>query len=200
MIKTLKTNAKNVKSVCFFLKYMYFSVYTQFFFLSSISHLHFRLQTGIATSLSVIEQYFFCSSQINVLALCTQNFVTLDEKLWPRQSCKVYLFFAEKAIFHYAAFKCCRDHNNSSWITKFCVYNSNTYTYSQKNILLQHTQGGGNFNLKSGLIFRRVYILSNFNVFNVLNGLVLVLLTDLKVTDSKILQINNNRIYFWGSD
>ena len=183
MIKTLKTNAKNVK-------YMY-SIFrfTHNSFFSSIWHLHFRLQTGIATSLSVIEQYFFCSSQINVLALCTQNFVTLDEKLWPRQSCKVYLFFAEKAIFHYAAFKCCRDHNNSSWITKFCVYNSNTYTYSQKNILLQHTQGGGNFNLKSGLIFRRVYILSDFNIFNafnVLNGLVLVFLTDLKVTDSKI--------------
>ena len=40
--------------------------------------------------------------------------------------------------------------------------------------MFYHTQGGGNFNLKFGLIFCQVYILSDFNVFNsfnVLNGL-----------------------------
>ena len=112
------------------------------------------------------------------------------------------LFFAEKAIFLYPAFQCCRDHNFSSRTTKFCVHNLNTYTYPQnKNILLQHTQGGGNFNLKSGLIFHCVYILSDYNVFNVfnafnvLNGLVLVFLNGLKsnklknLTDQQLTEV-----------
>ena len=84
LIKTLKLMPKML-NLRFFLKYMY-SIFrfTHNSFFWSIWHLHFIIQTGIATSLSVIEQYF--------LALCTQNFVTLDDKLWPRQSCKVNFF------------------------------------------------------------------------------------------------------------
>ena len=44
-------------------------------------------------------------------------------------------------------------------ITKLYVHNLYTYTFLlQKKLLLYHTQGGGNFNLKSGPIFRRVNI------------------------------------------
>ena len=43
------------------------------------------------------------------------------------------------------------------------MHNLNTYTFSQQEkVLLLHTQVGGKFNLKSGPIFRRVYILSDF--------------------------------------
>ena len=58
--------------------------------------LHFRcpaenrtgLQIEIATSLSGLEQNFFCCGQVNVLRLCTPNFLILDEKLWSRQHLK----------------------------------------------------------------------------------------------------------------
>ena len=126
-------------NLCFFLIIFIFR-FTHNSFFSSFWHPYFRFQTGIATSLSVIEQNFFCSSQIYVLALCTQNFVILDEKLWPRQSCKVYffslkkLFFgtqllsaAETIIFHLGSQK------------KFGVHNLNTYTYPKKKILYSST-------------------------------------------------------------
>ena len=46
------------------------------------------LQIEIATSLSGLEQNFFCCGQVYVLRLCTQNFVILDEKLWSWQHSK----------------------------------------------------------------------------------------------------------------
>ena len=85
--------------------------------------------------------------------------MTLDEKLWPRKSCKVYFFSLKKLFFGTRLTSVA----TTSRITKFHVHNLNTYTFSQQEkVLLLHTQVGGKFNLKSGPIFRRVYILSDF--------------------------------------
>ena len=61
----------------------------------------------------------------------------LDEKYGPEKTAK-FTFFADKAIFRYPAFECCRDHNFSSRITKFRVHNLNTFTYlcTAKKVLL----------------------------------------------------------------
>ena len=94
-----------------------------------------------------------------------------------------FTFLAEKTIFWYPVFECCRDHNFSSRITKFRVHSQYIYLTTAYKLLFYHTQGGGNFNLNSGLIFRWVYILSDFNVFNalnILNGLVLSFFNGLK--------------------
>ena len=115
----------------FFLKYMYFSVYAQFFFLASILHLHFRLQTGIATSLSVIEQYFFAVVRY-MFWHCAHKILWPFMKNYGPTELQSLPFFAEKACFWYPAFECCWGPNFSSRITKFCLHNLNAYTYPQK--------------------------------------------------------------------
>ena len=73
-----------------------------------------------------------------------------------------FFFFAEKTIFWYPTFEYYRGYIFSFRITKICVHNLDTYTYiMQKQLLLYHKQGGGNFNLKSCSIFHWVYIFSD---------------------------------------
>ena len=77
---------------------------------------------------------------------------------------KLIFFFPEKTIFWYPTFEYYRGYIFSFRITKICVHNLDTYTYlMQKQLLLYHTQGGGNFNLKSCSIFRWVYIFSDLH-------------------------------------
>ena len=101
-----------------------------------------------------------------------------------------FTFFAEKAffwyrtqlssipeaiIFHLGSRNC------------VCTISIHIPTHRKKKFCSSTPREVAILNLKSGLIFCRVYILSNFNffnTFNVLNGL--VFLTDLKVTDLKI--------------
>ena len=108
------------------------------------------------------------------------------KKYGPNRAAK-FTFFAEKAFFGTQLSSVAEAIIFYLGSRNFVCTISIHISTHRKNLLL-HTQGGGNFNLKTGLIFSQVYILSNFNVFNafnILNGLVFFL-TDLKVTDSKI--------------
>ena len=124
----LKTNAKNVKSVIFSKICIFQFTHNSF----SLINFAPSFQTSIQNChLPECDRaiLFFCSSQIYVLTFCTPNFVTLDEKLVPQQSCKVYFFSLKKLFFGTQLLSVAEA---IIFHLGFCVHNLNTYTYPQK--------------------------------------------------------------------
>ena len=107
------------------------------------------LQIEISAPLSVLEQNIFilwvgiCIEIVNT-KFCGPRWkfmVSATLKSWVQKNS----FFSEKK----ETFQLCRDHNFSYRVTKFCVHNAKTYLTTAKKVLLYHTQGCGNYSLKS---------------------------------------------------
>ena len=106
---------------------------------------HTGLQIEIVTSLSVLEQNFFLWVVIlYVLRLCTRNFVILEEKLWSRQQSKAgyqKIAISAKKSKLCSFFRAIIFHLGSQ---NFVYTMPKHISYHCKQVLLYHTQGGGN--------------------------------------------------------